>query len=61
MDRPSEDTIRRSDLPVVADPLDLLVHEGDWTLVPREVDDERRTTVWLTADERTVCELAEWR
>jgi hypothetical protein len=61
MDRPAEDTTRHGDLPVLADPLDLLVHDEGWTLVPRDVDDGRRTTAWLTADDRTVCELEEWR
>ncbi len=61
MGRPEADTIRRGDPPVPAEPLDLLVHEGEWTLVPRDVDEERRTTAWLTADERTVRELVEWR
>jgi hypothetical protein len=39
MDRPAEDTTRHGDLLVLADPLDLLVHDEEWTLVPRDVDD----------------------
>ena len=64
MGRPVEETIRRGDEPVPADPLDpldLLVHDGEWTLVPRDVDEARRTTAWLTADERAFHDLERWR
>ncbi len=41
--------------------LELLVDDGEVTLVPADLDGPERMTTWLTVSQEDVVELADWR
>jgi len=41
--------------------LDVIESDGEYTFVPRDVDDGKRCTEWITAGSDDVVDLAAWQ